>query len=610
MHARPYQQQAVDLIQLNKVNLLCLPMRAGKTFIMALAINQYKFKKVLVVVGYRKIVEQLAKYFPSHTHILAGMSFDHSAQVHLASFQTLANREINLQEYDCIIQDEYHSRTSKTAANIVFQSSCTVLLFTGTPLTDSNKLLVKNIDNFIQPITVKELIDNKWLAPTRFLSNSTVITDHSKELSTTKQDFDENVVRQIIQKEHILQNIIELINSKKLDTEHKTLIYVNYIATANELYALLKHHHNVFIVHSQLTNKQQTKAIQEYQAVKFGILINVRALSLGFDSPTTDTLIYAFFTKIHSLCLQILWRASTIDPDNPNKIATVYDMTGQLAFVNPYTDFKSYSNKLSCKDQCAKQYPTDPLAQYFCMESCTSNPILVPCIGKLSPSLAKHPFISNYTVFEGKPCMESRPVWEYEYKSQDISLGLIRKWSKCLGCGCISYYDVQTMTTQTVLTEVYREDKPTNTVIIIFNESLHKAFAVFDKLKSTTYIKGFYSSSTDIITTATKYFGASSFTIVANRKLSNLPDLTVLPALSNAIDYVSWDEASDNSNFIKYLIRAKLTEVCSEHAIKPGYIHYTMQLVNSDNEKQVLTFLNKSNLDRAKVVKFFKKFQD
>ena len=607
MVARHYQQSSVDSIQLNKVNLLCLPMRAGKSYIMALAINQHQFRKVLIVVGYRKIVTQLASYFPDHTHVLSGLPFDHTARVHLASFQTLSNRDIDLTEYDCIIQDEYHSRTSQSATDVVFQSTATVLLFTGTPLTNSNKLLTKGIDNFIQPVTVRDLLDNGWLAPTRFMSNSSIIGDHSKELSTSKQDFDESVVRQIIQKEHMLDNIATLIDTNHLDTQHKTLVYVNYIATADELYELIKHRTNVFIVHSKLSNKQQTEAIEAYQSASSGVLINVRALSLGFDSPTTDTLIYAFFTKIHSLCLQILWRASTVNPANPDKVATVYDMTGQLAFVNPYTDFKSYSSKLSCKDQCIKQYPDDLLAQYFCMESCTSNPILVPCIGKLSPALTENPYISNYTVFEGVPCMESRPVWQYEYKSQDISLGLIRKWSKCLGCGCITFYDVKTLTDPVELIQVYDNSKPMNTVSIIYSPEYRKALAVFDDITTSKYRIFMFDSSEELYKQACDFFKNKPFQILASHAMPKLPNVSVDKSLLAAEPAIKWE--SDNKGFIRHLIKAKLSELVSFFGMKPGYTYMNMKNVNDDNQKATLNFLNSNQIDRSQLIKYFSKLQ-
>lgn len=602
---RSYQIQAVNQIELNKVNLLCLPQRSGKSAIMAMAINQHQFRKVLIIVGYRKIVTQLASYFPDHTHILSGLPFNHTARVHLASFQTLSNRDIDLTEYDCIIQDEYHSRTSQSATNVVFQSTATVLLFTGTPLTNSNKLLTKGIDNFIQPVTVRDLLDNGWLAPTRFMSNSSIIGDHSKELSTSKQDFDESVVRQIIQKESLLGNIRNLIITNQLDTKHNTVIYVNYIDTAEQLYSTLEGLHNVNIVHSKLSQKQQDLALSNYES-DYGILINVRALSLGWDSPRTDTLIYSFFTKIHSLCLQILWRASTVNPADPNKVATVYDMTGQLAFVNPYTDFKSYSSKLSCKDQCIKQYPDDLLAQYFCMESCTSNPILVPCIGKLSPALTDNPYISNYTVFEGVPCNESRPVWEYEYKSQDISLGLIRKWSKCK-CGCVTFYDVKTLTDPVELIQVYDNNKPCNTVSIIYSPEHHKALAVFDDITTSKYRIFMFDSSEELYKQACDFFKSKPFQILASHAMPKLPNVSVDKSLLAAGPAIKWE--SDNKGFIRHLIKAKLSELVSFFGMKPGYTYMNMKNVTDDNQKATLNFLNSNQIDRSQLIKYFSKLQ-
>ena len=604
MIARSYQTETADSIELNKVNLVCAPMRSGKSYMMKLIIDKYQFKKVLIVIGYRKIVQQLSSYFPSHTHILSGLPFDHTKQVHLASFQTLSNRDIDLSEYDCIIQDEYHSRTSKSANEVVFQPNCTTILFTGTPLTNSNKLLIKGIDNFIQPITVKEMIDNNWLAPTRFLSNSTILGDHAKELSTNKQDFDESIVRQIIQKEDMLNNIVTLVDNNHLDTLHKTLIYVNYIETADELYNLLSKHNNVFVVHSKLSNKQQEDCIAAYQAADAGILINVRALSLGFDSPTTDTLIYATFTKIHSLCLQIMWRASTIDQNNPNKVATVYDMTGQLAFVNPYTDFKSYSKKLSCKDQCKKQYPTDLLAQYFCMESCKSEPILVPCTGELPYSLVDNPFISNFQVHAGTPCKESRPVWEFAYKQTDPKPGILKKWSKCK-CGCVTSYEVKTLTDPSEMVQVYDNDAIANTVTIIYSAEHHKALGLFDDFKQTKYKILMFESSTELYEHALKFFKGRPFQILSNATMSKLPNVSVDPGLNDAIPLIHWH--TENRGFIRQLIKAKMGDIITYLDIKPGWLYYTMKNINHDNEKSVLNFLNQQQIDRAQFLRFFKK---
>ena len=605
LQARSYQIKAINQIQLNKTNLLILPQRSGKSFIMELAIDTYQFKRVLILVGYRKIVKQLSSYYEGRfTYILAGESYDHSKQVHIASHQTFANRGIPIDQYDCIIIDEFHSRQSQVVYDIVNQPGATKLLFTGTPLTNSNKLITKGIDNFIQPTTVRDLLDNSWLAPTRFMSNSTILGDYADQLSTNKQDFDESIVRQIIQKEHLLNNIVTLIDDNHLATQHKCIIYVNYIATADELYNLLNERPNVFVVHSKLTQSQQDAAISAYQSANSGVLINVRALSLGFDSPSTDTIIYALFTKIHSLCLQILWRASTIDPVNPSKVATVYDMTGQLAHVNPYTDFKSYSSKLSCKDQCIKQYPNDPLAQYFCIEACKSNPILVPCKGQLPISLAEHPFISNYQIHSGKPCGESRPMWEFEYKQTNPSTGILTKWTKCK-CGCVTSYDVRTLAEPSAMIQVYSDAKPTNTVTVLLSVEQHKALALFDDLSSKLYHIGMYDSSDAIYEAASQHFQSKPFQIMSNVQLK-LPNVQVNPNLDQVMPLIDW--FSDNQGFIKKLIKAKLTSMVSDFAMKPGYTWYVLNAVNESNQKSVLQFL-KSDPDRSKFIKYFKKLQ-
>ena len=143
---------------------------------MKLAVDHLQPTKVLILVGYRHIVLQLDSYFPNHTHILAGKPHNPNALVHLGSFQTLQSRisDIDLSSYDLLIIDEYHSRQSSRVKSIIKQfkqSNSTVLLFTGTPLTNSNKLITQLIDHTINSVTVSEMLDNNWLAPTIFKSN-------------------------------------------------------------------------------------------------------------------------------------------------------------------------------------------------------------------------------------------------------------------------------------------------------------------------------------------------------------------------------------------------------------------------------------------------------
>lgn len=605
MEPRLYQTTAVDAIELGKTNLLALPMRSGKSFIMELAIDRYQFNRVLIIVGYRKIVKQLSSYYPgNYTYILSGEPFDHSKQIHIATHQTFNNRTICPSEYDCIIIDEFHSRMSEAVYELL-NNDATHLLFTGTPLTPKNKIITKGIDKFIQPVTVKDLLENNYLAPTKFMSNSDILGRHAQELLTTKQDFDQSVVRQIIKTEDLLGNVRKLIIEQQLDTNHNTVIYVNYIETAEQLHTLLSDLNNVQLVHSKLTHNQQTQALEYYESGP-GILINVRALSLGWDSPRTDRLIYAFFTKIHSLALQIFWRASTINPMDPNKIAVVYDMTGQLGFVNPYTDFSSYSKKKSCKDQCYEQYGTDPMQLYFCLESCKGEPIVVTCDGKQPFYHNENPFITNYRVISGIPCKQPYPSWEFQYKTVDAGLGLVTKYQKC-PCGCVTAYDVKTLHQPSEMIPVYSEHKIMNTVTILFSKERMRALALFDDISKSTYKILQFDSSESLYIEACKFFNSKQFQIVSNARLPKLPNVEVNQQLNAVLPLIVWD--TPNSNFIKKLIKFKLEQLCEYFGVKPGMVYYLGKYIQPNNEKLILQDLNSKAFDRGSFVKYCKNLQ-
>lgn len=602
MKPRPYQQEAVDSIELGKTNLLCLPMRAGKSYIMELAIDKYKFSKVLILVGYRKIIKQLSTYYPNtSTFILSGEEFDRSKQIHLATHQTFNNRDIDITEYDCIIIDEFHSRMSATVYELL-DNSATRLLFTGTPLTNRNRIITKGIDKFIQPITVKDLLENGYIAPTKFMSNFDIIGKYANELTTTKQDFDDTIVRQLIKTEDMLGNIRKLIIDNSLDTKHNTIIYVNYIDTAEQLHTLLADLNNVQLVHSKLSDKQQAQALVDYESGP-GILINVRALSLGWDSPKTDRLIYGFFTKIHSLALQILWRASTINPNKPDKVAYVYDMTGQLGFINPYTDFSSYSKKKSCKDLCFEQYGNDPMQLYFCLESCKGEPIVVTCDGKQPFHHTENPFISNYRIISGQPCGEPYPSWEFQYRTKDAGIGLITKYQKC-PCGCITAYDVKTLHQPSDMIPVYDENSNINTVTILFSKQHMKALALFDDIKKPRYKILQFSSSEELYTEACKFFGPNQFQMISNANMPKLPNVAVNNALTAVLPLISWD--TDHRNFIKKLIKFKYEHTARFFGLNPKMSYYAMKGISKENEKHMLQTLSGKGFSKGKFLKLHK----
>ena len=599
MNYRPYQLEYINNIQLDKSNLVISTMRSGKSVIIKGIIDKYfSDKKVLIITGIRHVITQLATYYTDYSFILAGHKYDHTKLINLATFQTFSRRDIALEEYDAVFVDEIHMRFNTDIVKQIRKLNCTRVYFTGTPITNRNTFLSDEFDNVLEFTNIKQMIEDGYLAPTRFLMIGNMLKDEDS-MKLRNGDYVNEDIDQIIDKTALIDWIIKDDSIYEWSTKHKTIMYTNSIATTEKIVTQFSSP-NVRAIHSKLTAKQIEDTMNWFESASNGIIINCRMLTVGVDIPSADTVVYLLPTKIHSLFLQSIFRASTKSGD---KVATVYDYSGMLNKVNPY-DNQWKKPKLSCKDQCIKQYPNDPLAQYFCMEACKSNPILVPCRGQLPISLAEHPFISNYQIHSGKPCNESRPMWEYEYKQTNPSTGILTKWTKCK-CGCVTSYDVRTLAEPSAMIQVYSDAKPTNTVTVLLSVEQHKALALFDDLSSKLYHIGMYDSSDAIYEAATQYFQSKPFQIMSNVQLK-LPNVQVNPNLDQVMPLIDW--FSDNQGFIKKLIKAKLTSMVSDFAMKPGYTWYVLNAVNESNQKSVLQFL-KSDPDRSKFIKYFKKLQ-
>jgi len=205
--ARGYQLKAVKCIELNKVNLLVATVRSGKSFIMKLIVDEYKPKKVLIIIHLRKIAIQLATYFSDHTFILSGKDYNEDSQVQIATFQTLTRRDIDLDMFDMIIQDEAHAYTSPKAREVVYRKNTTVVLFTGTPLTNNNKLMDKGIGNFSVVVSAIEMLKQGYLSKTMFKVMGNILEDNAGTLSVKRGDYNEATIRRVMAKESLIQNI-------------------------------------------------------------------------------------------------------------------------------------------------------------------------------------------------------------------------------------------------------------------------------------------------------------------------------------------------------------------------------------------------------------------
>lgn len=604
MKFRPYQEKYINNIQVNKSNLVVSPMRSGKSVILKGIIDKHHSKdKVLVLVGIRHVILQLSEYYEEsqYTFILAGKEFDHSKHIHLGTFQTLQRRDIDINEYALICIDEAHMRFNTDIVKNIRKLSCTRVFFTGTPLKPNNTFLSKEFDNILEFINIPEMIEKGYLAKTNFKILGNMLSEESS-MRVKQGDYLNSDIDRIINKTDLI-NMVYLDDSKYFwSTKHKTIMYTNSIETTNKIVSKFNSPY-VRGIHSKLSNKELEEVREWFNKTPNGIIVNCRMLTIGVDIPSADTIVYLLPTKIHSLFLQSVFRASTKYGD---KQATVYDYSGMLNKVNPF-DNTWKKPKYSCREKCHEQYGNDPMQLYFCLESCKGEPIVVTCDGKQPSHHTENPFISNYRIISGQPCGEPYPSWEFQYRTKDAGIGLITKYQKC-PCGCITAYDVKTLHQPSDMIPVYNENSNINTVTILFSRQHMKALALFDDIKKPRYKVLQFSSSEELYTEACKFFGPNQFQIISNARMPKLPNVAVNTALTAVLPLISWD--TDHRNFIKKLIKFKYEHTASFFGLNPKMSYYAMKGISKENEKYVLQTLSGQGFSKGKFLKLHKQLSN
>jgi len=582
-------------------------MGSGKSLILKGIVDKYfKGKKVLIITGRRAVTLQLATYYEKHSYVLSGKDYDHSSNIFLATFQTLQRRDIDLSEFDMIAIDEAHERYETKVVKEIRELDCTRIYLTGTPLTPKGKFLGK-FDNILEYTSAKQMIEDGYIARTVFISKANILSDES-QIGTQSGDYKDSDIERVIDKQALVSWLVKDNLEYKWSTEHKAIMYTNSIATATKIYKALNDKENIRVIHSKLGGRQVTETMEWFKTCSNGIILNCRMLTVGIDIPSADTIINVTPTKILSLYLQSIWRASRPYKD---KVATVYDYTGNLLKeeFSPYFDnWQGKKLKKSCKDQCT-EFPENSIARFECLKSCTTpSDQFIVCDGKTSYSYEQNTYTSGYRLARGKPCKVGSPFYEWRYKNTipENTIGVIRKWSECPNCKAVYVYDLKTVTEPSKAIVMYQEEVKTNDVVVIYNSKLKQAMLILDSLKTKSYKYKIVDSQEELYTYCLQYFKGGRFTITSSIKLPKLDNVLVDNSLSQFVDLINW-ESETNQGIMKKIVLAQMAKVIKSYGWKSGVIHYTSKYVNG-NEKQWIKFL-KERPSKQQFMKFRDKFK-
>lgn len=375
MELRDYQKDAVDTLfkyweKSQKPCLLQLSTGAGKSLI-ASEIGRRFNAPILVLQPTKEILEQNYDKF-----VMNGMSkggicvcsasaggWDIGA-ITLATIGTIYKHPEKCQHFKCVIIDEADVVNLDKASGMYMSflrqlpRDVKIVGLTASPWRNVNhKRLGCDPEIFCRPLTripvsgkkaverfgtwfwgggviyrcdIPYLQERGFLSPTQyfvaetdwsFLSNSTTRTDYDTTEMTQWTTFEANTSR-------FHQSI-----SFCLKNGYKTIVFSPNIQVSNQLAEIIESAGaEVITLDSENDNKnQREEKMQWFREPGCKFLVNVGMVGRGVDVPSVDAIVMCRPTKSLSLYVQSVGRCLRIDPNNPDKVAQVIDLAGNVA---------------------------------------------------------------------------------------------------------------------------------------------------------------------------------------------------------------------------------------------------------------------------------------
>ena len=287
--------------------LVVSPCGSGKTMLMAkmAADAQSKGKNVWVVLPRQEIMEQTLETFerceiPLET-IYIGMAI------------TTANHIDELPAPNLIIFDECHISVASTYWKIVNSApSAFIVGLTASPVRTDNKPLGSLYETLVEGVTVRWLIENKYLAPYEYYSVTVA------DLSAMS---DCNDAADFLMKSAVYGKVIE--SWRKLADGLPTVCYCASVKHSAET-ARAFQEAGINAVHFDGTTPyaERKAIVDRFRAGEIQILCNCDLISMGFDMPDIGCVLMLRPTQSASLYIQQSGRALRY---KPGKTAVIID---------------------------------------------------------------------------------------------------------------------------------------------------------------------------------------------------------------------------------------------------------------------------------------------
>ena len=339
MILRDYQELAINQLRQSlstghRCPMLKMSTGSGKTVVAGAIIESAvaKGKRVAFIVPKITLVDQASEHLDAigvdHGVIQADhWRTDYSKTVQVISAQTLIRRKP--WNFDIGIIDEAHA---KFKGILSLMKTWDLIPFIGLSATPFTKGLGEHFDDMVDPISIRELIDQGHLVDADAYGPS------QPDMSGVKVqagDFNQKQAAIRADKEPLIANIVD--TWEKLANGKQTICFATNVAHSEHITDRFQKA-GVKAVHidAYTDSADRRRAIKDFKSGEITLLSSVGVLHTGFDAPNAEVAILARPTKSLSLHIQMIGRVLRTCEGKDK--ALILDLAGNIERLVFHTD--------------------------------------------------------------------------------------------------------------------------------------------------------------------------------------------------------------------------------------------------------------------------------
>lgn len=371
MTPRDYQSRTVEELfawwvkhqEEDDIPILSLPTAAGKSVICAEIVRQmYEHwpeyePRTVVLVPSKELAEQnaekLVRLLPTHIHVgyvsasLGAKKYN--ADVIVATIGSIAKSAHLLGNIKCVIIDECHLVNPKGADAGMYRKFLKDLAvfcqfrtvgMTATPFRGNQVWLTDGEDplftGIASSVTMRELLDQKFIAPLVPPAEHMVTRIDASKVGITNGDYKVGELSEVVQ-QYLYAVSIEAV---KLAADRKKWIAFTPSVKNAELLCMNLQNLGISseVVCGETAKDDRERLINQFRRGELHCLVTVLALSVGFDVPDVDCIIWCRPTKSPVLYVQGMGRGVRIAEGKEDCL--VLDFTDTVERLGPVDTIK------------------------------------------------------------------------------------------------------------------------------------------------------------------------------------------------------------------------------------------------------------------------------